>query len=39
VRVPIKHTKFELVVNAKTAKALSITIPGEILLQAARVIE
>ena len=32
-------TKFELVVNAKTAKTLGITIPGEILLQANRVIE
>lgn len=32
-------TKFELVVNAKTAKALGITIPGEILLQATRVIK
>jgi len=31
--------KFELVVNAKTAKTLGITIPGEILLQANRVIE
>jgi putative ABC transport system substrate-binding protein len=32
-------TKFELVVNARTAKTLGITIPGEILLQANRVIE
>jgi putative ABC transport system substrate-binding protein len=32
-------TKFELVVNLKTAKTLGITIPGEILLQATRVIE
>lgn len=32
-------TKFELVVNQRTAKALGITIPGEILLQANRLIE
>jgi putative ABC transport system substrate-binding protein len=38
--IPVElPTKFELVVNAKTAKALGITIPGEILLQANRVIE
>ena len=38
--IPVEQpTKFELVVNAKTAKALGITIPGEILLQANRVIE
>lgn len=38
--IPVElPTKFELVVNAKTAKALSITIPGDILLQAGRVIE
>ena len=38
--IPIEQpTKFELVVNMKTAKALGITIPGEILLQAMRVIE
>ena len=38
--IPVEQpTKFELVVNAKTAKALGITIPEEILLQAARVIE
>jgi len=38
--IPVEQpTKFELVLNVKTAKALSITLPGEILLQANRVIE
>jgi putative ABC transport system substrate-binding protein len=32
-------TKFELVINMKTAKSLGITIPRPILLQATRVIE
>ncbi len=32
-------TRFELVVNQKTAKTLGITIPGDILLRADRVIE
>jgi len=38
--IPVEQpTKFELVLNLKTAKALSITLPAEILLQANRVIE
>jgi putative ABC transport system substrate-binding protein len=38
--LPIEQpTKFELVVDVKTAKALGLTIPQSILLQAERVIE
>jgi len=38
--IPIElPTRFELVVNQRTAKALGITLPGEVMLQATRVVE